>query len=408
MKNYNESMLESMSNAVVTFDEEGVVVTCNAAGLKILQVKADQVIGQKDADFFIEENTWLIDSLRAVRDTNEADILLDAVFHVEGDDKSLNITTLPLLDEDGKAIGTMIMMEDISSEKRMKSTMSRYMDPALADKLMGGGDELLGGQSSIATILFSDVASFTNLSEELGAQGIVKLLNEYFTLMVDCLNDEGGMLDKFIGDAIMAVFGTPFPHDDDPDRAVRCAIQMMVKLGEFNAERISKSLSPIDIRIGLNTDNVVSGNIGSPKRMDYTVIGDGVNLAARLESGAKQYGAHILISEFTFRAVKGTYRYRDIDEVIVKGKTEPVVIYELLDYHTDDSFPNMVDALAHFRDGRECYKKGAFDDAVDKFEKVLELHPKDKCSIMYIDRCKHLKETVDLDKWDGVWVMTSK
>lgn len=408
MKNYNESMLESMSNAVVTFDEEGNIVTCNAAGLKIFRAKADEVIGQKDSEYFQDENEWVVERLRNVRDTNEADIFLDAILMMEGEETSINITTLPLLDEDGKAIGTMIMMEDISSEKRMKSTMSRYMDPALADKLMGGGDELLGGQSSTATVLFSDVASFTTLSEELGAQGIVSLLNEYFTIMVDCLNDEGGMLDKFIGDAIMAIFGTPFAHEDDPDRAVRCAIDMMNKLGEFNAGRIAKGLAPIDIRIGLNTDNVVSGNIGSPKRMDYTVIGDGVNLAARLESGAKQYGAHILISEFTFRALKGTYRNRDIDHVIVKGKTEPVAIYELLDYHTEETFPNMVEALAHFRDGRECYKKGAFDDAVDKFEKVLALNPKDKGSEVYIERCKHLKETVDPNEWDGVWVMTSK
>ncbi|WP_135077238.1 GAF domain-containing protein [Terasakiella sp. SH-1] len=410
MKNYNESMLESMSNAVVTFDEEGNIVTCNAAGLRILQVKAEEIIGKKDADFFTEENVFVVERLRTVRDENEADIFLDAVLLV-GEDKeetSVNITTLPLLDKDSKAIGTMIMMEDISSEKRMKSTMSRYMDPGLADKLMGGGEEILGGQSSVATVLFSDVRSFTTLSEELGAQGIVSLLNDYFTVMVDCLNEEGGMLDKFIGDAIMAIFGTPFPHEDDPDRAVRCAIDMMVKLREFNQQRAAKGLMEIDIGIGLNTDNVVSGNIGSPKRMDYTVIGDGVNLAARLESGTKQYGAHILISEFTFKELKSTYRTRAMDHVVVKGKTEPVGIYEVLDYHTEETFPNMVEALAYFRDGIDCYRTGKFDDGIDKFRKVLELNPKDKASEIYIERCEHLKETVDPETWDGVWVMTSK
>ncbi|NVJ92798.1 MAG: GAF domain-containing protein [Methylocystaceae bacterium] len=408
MKNYNESMLESMSNAVVTFDEEGTIITCNAAGARILQTTQEEIIGKKDEEFFVDDNFFVVERLRNVRETNEGDIFLDAVLKLGKDDTSVNITTLPLLDDDSKAIGTMIMMEDISSEKRMKSTMSRYMDPGLAAQLMDGGEEILGGQSTEATVLFSDVASFTTLSEELGAQGIVSLLNEYFTLMVDCLNDEGGMLDKFIGDAIMAIFGTPFPHEDDPDRAVRCAIQMMNKLNEFNASRIAKGLMPIDIRIGLNTDNVVSGNIGSPKRMDYTVIGDGVNLAARLESGAKQYGAHILISEFTFRQLRGTYRYRDMDHVVVKGKTEPVAIYELLDYHSEESFPNMVDALAHFRDGRECYKKGAFNDAIEKFNRVLSLHPKDKASKVYIERCEHLRETVNPEEWDGVWVMTSK
>lgn len=410
MKNYNESMLESMSNAVVTFDEEGTIVTCNAAGLRILKVKAEDIIGKKDDEFFTDDNIFVVERLRTVRDENEADIFLDAILKTgeEQEDTSVNITTLPLLDKDSKAIGTMIMMEDISSEKRMKSTMSRYMDPGLADQLMGGGEEILGGQSTEATVLFSDVASFTTLSEELGAQGIVSLLNEYFTLMVDCLNDEGGMLDKFIGDAIMAIFGTPFPHEDDPDRAVRCAIQMMKKLGEFNAQRASKGLMEIDIRIGLNTDQVVSGNIGSPKRMDYTVIGDGVNLAARLESGAKQYGAHILISEFTFKQLKGTYRYRAMDHVVVKGKTEPVAIYELLDYHTEETFPNMIEALDHFRDGIECYNRGTWEEAIGKFNKVLSLNPKDKASEVYIGRCEHLIETVDPKDWDGVWVMTSK
>jgi adenylate cyclase len=410
MKNYNESMLESMSNAVVTFDEEGVIVTCNRAGLRILQAKADDIIGKQDAEFFTGENEFVVERLKTVREENEADIFLDAILKVgeSAEETSVNITTLPLLDDDSKAIGTMIMMEDISSEKRMKSTMSRYMDPGLADKLMGGGEEILGGQSSVATVLFSDVRSFTTLSEELGAQGIVSLLNEYFTVMVDCLNAEGGMLDKFIGDAIMAIFGTPFPHEDDPDRGVRCAIDMMVKLREFNKQRAAKGLMEIDIGIGLNTDNVVSGNIGSPKRMDYTVIGDGVNLAARLESGTKQYGAHILISEYTFKALKGTYRYRAMDDVIVKGKTEPVAIYELLDYHTEETFPNMIEALDHFRDGIDCYKKGAFDSGIEKFKKVLSLNPKDKGAEIYIERCEHLKATVNPKDWDGVWRMTSK
>jgi len=410
MKNYNESMLESMSNAVLTFDEEGTIVTCNAAGSRILNVAQDDIIGQKDAEFFTGDNSWMVDRLNMVRESNEADIFLDAILKItdDGQETSINVTTLPLMDKDSKAIGTMVMMEDISSEKRMKSTMSRYMDPGLADKLMGGGEEILGGQSSIATVLFSDVRSFTTLSEELGAQGIVSLLNEYFTVMVDCLNKEEGMLDKFIGDAMMAIFGTPFPHDDDPDRAVRCAIDMMNKLREFNQERVAKGMMEIDIGIGLNTDNVVSGNIGSPKRMDYTVIGDGVNLAARLESGTKQYGAHILISEFTFKALRGTYRYREMDHVVVKGKTKPVAIYELLDYHTEESFPHMVDALAHFRDGIECYRKGAFDSAIDKFNKTLQLNPKDKASQIYIERCEHLRETVNPDEWDGIWVMTSK
>lgn len=300
------------------------------------------------------------------------------------------------------------MIEDISSEKRMKSTMSRYMDPTLADKLMAGGEAIMGGQASIATVLFSDIRGFTTLTEELGPQGTVSLLNEYFTIMVDCISNEGGMLDKFIGDAIMAIFGTPIPHDDDEDRAMRASISMLVELGHFNERRAREGKKPVDIGIGLNTDNIVSGNIGSPKRMDYTVIGDGVNLSSRLESATKQYGAKLLISEFTKARLKTTYRMRDVDKVIVKGKTQPVGVFEVLDFHTEQSFPHMMDVLGHFAYGVEYYRKGNFTEAVNAFGMALSLHPNDSCSKMYVERCNHLIEHPPGADWHGVWVMKSK
>src|SRR5262249_11397629 len=156
------------------------------------------------------------------------------------------------------------------------------------------GSTILGGQSSAATVLFSDIRNFTTLTEELGPQATVSLLNEYFTVMVDCIQLEGGMLDKFIGDAIMAVYGVPMTREDDADRAVRTAVAMMHELNGYNFKRKAEAKKPIDIGVGINTDTIVSGNIGSPKRMDYTVIGDGVNLASRLESACKEYHARIL------------------------------------------------------------------------------------------------------------------
>ena len=286
--------------------------------------------------------------------------------------------------------------------------MSRYMDPDIAEKVMAGGEGMLGGRSTVASVLFSDVRSFTTLTEELGAQGTVLLLNEYFTLMVECIQHEGGMLDKFIGDAIMAAFGIPLAHDDDEDRAVRTAISMITTLRTFNKSRTDAGKKPIDIGIGINTDTVVSGNIGSAKRMDYTVIGDGVNLAARLESACKQYYAHVIISEFTAKKLRGTYRVRDIDQVIVKGKTEPVQIYEVLDYHTEESFPNLMEVVSHFKGGREYYRAAKWDKAISSFSEVLKLNPNDKLSQTYIDRCTQLKNNPPEGEWDGVWVMKSK
>jgi len=418
--NYSQSILSSMHDAVLTFDEQGVVKTCNPAGLRILKVPHEAaILEQQASSLFGGPNEWLLQKLEAVHENEE---FLDAELQVEGETLSVNVTLTPLLGKSEKRsdvdssprdniIGAMLMIEDISSEKRMKSTMSRYMDPELADQLMtadGNDDDIMGGKQSVGTVLFSDVRSFTTITEELGAQGTVKLLNDYFTIMVDCITDEGGMLDKFIGDAMMCIFGTPVPHDDDPDRAVRAAIRMMTDLKVFNDKRSTEGKMPIDHGMGINTDSIVSGNIGSPKRMDYTVIGDGVNLAARIESACKQYGAHILISEFTYNAVKATYRTRQVDYVIVKGKTEPVGVYEVLDFHDDESYPNLVEALGLFNDGYRSWNEGKWDQATKLFNSVKKINPDDKAAQLYIDRCAHMKKNPPKGNWDGVWVMTSK
>ncbi|MBI2601478.1 MAG: GAF domain-containing protein [Deltaproteobacteria bacterium] len=411
MKNYNESMLESMSNGVITVNEEGLVATCNEAGVRILKLDSvEAIVGKKAEDFFAGANAWLLEKLEKAKKfekEHESDTFLDQALHVNGEARSVNVTLQPLIRGTQK-LGILVMIEDISSEKRMKSTMSRYMDSGLADKLLAGGEDVLGGVNSVATILFSDIRSFTTLTEELGAEGTVTLLNEYFSVMVECVQGEGGMLDKFIGDAMMVIFGTPFPHDDDPDRGVRAAIKMMVQLREFNEKREKKGNPPIRHGVGLNTDKVVSGNIGSPKRMDYTVIGDGVNLASRLESACKQYGANILISEYTFKSLKATYRTRLVDKVIVKGKTAPVSVYEVLDFMSENTFPNMIEALGHFNDGTSLYHQGKWEQAIRTFEKVLTLNPNDYCSQMYVKRCQHLQENPPEGSWDGVWHMTSK
>jgi adenylate cyclase len=407
MKNYNESMLESMSNGVITMDEDGKIVTCNKAGLRIMRANAKDVFGKPAEEFFTGPNAWIMDRVKKVEESQELDVFMDAELEFDEEKISANVNFLPLVSEEGKKLGSMIMIEDISSEKRMKSTMSRYMDPGLADQLLTGGDELLGGKSIEATVLFSDVRSFTTLTEELGPQGTVAMLNEYFTIMVECISREGGMLDKFIGDAIMAGFGLPIAHDDDPDRAVRATISMISELRTWNVDREKKGQMPIDMGIGLNTDNIVSGNIGSPKRMDFTMIGDGVNLAARLESACKQYSARILISEFTHKKLKGTYRMRDVDSVIVKGKTKPVGVYEVLDYHTDDTYPNLMDNVNYFNEGVKLYRKGDWDKAITKFQEAIKATPGDKLAQTYIERCEHLKAEPPAE-WNGVWVMTSK
>ncbi|MBL4870514.1 MAG: GAF domain-containing protein, partial [Robiginitomaculum sp.] len=392
MQNYSQGMLQSMSNGVLTLNEEGVIITCNRAGLKIFGVKEEDVINVEGTSFFAE-NAWIMDLCFKVEGDSIPEVVMDREL-IFGERKiNANVSVLPLNDSEGKTLGDLLMIEDISAEKRMKSTMSRYMDPTIAAQLMsdGTGESLLGGKSSEATILFSDIRSFTTITESLGAEGTVQMLNEYFTIMVDCITREGGMLDKFIGDAIMAGFGIPLAHDDDEDRAVRTAISMITELWDWNIIRVKNGLDPIDHGIGLNTGMVVSGNIGSPKRMDYTMIGDGVNLAARLESACKQYNAGILISEFTRKKLKGTYRLRDVDMVVVKGKTKPVGVFEVLDYHTEDTFPNLMDNVNYFNSGVSQYRTGNWSKAISQFDQALKATPSDKLSNIYIDRCHHLQ-----------------
>lgn len=418
---YNHSMLTSMSNAVITINDEGKIITCNKAGLKILKIRTTDIIGKTSEEFFTNGRSWILEKIKECEESLEDTILMDTEFEVgsEEDDNletvSANVSFLPLenqdpdgrMDQSGSHLGTLIMVEDISDEKRMKSTMSRYIDPGIADQLLSDGTDIMGGQETVATILFSDVRGFTTITETLGAQGTVSLLNEYFDIMVEAISEQGGMVDKFIGDAIMAAFGIPVSHDDDEDRGVRAGINMISRLWEWNVEREKEGKPPVDMGLGLNTDNIVSGNIGSSKRMDYTMIGDGVNLAARLESACKQYSARILISDYTYQKLKGTYQVRYIDDVVVKGKTKPVGVREVLDYHNKDTFPNLMDTVNHFNEAREHYRSGNWDKATRSFKECLKANPEDKLSHTYIERCDILKKENPKD-WDGVWVMTSK
>ena len=420
-RKYNESMLSSMSNGVITIDGEGKIVTCNKSGLKIFKVNEKNLIGLDSNKFFTEKNQWIEEKINSVRDSKEPELIMDAEIEVLNQETekneiiSVNLTILPLINEDSDGrtdekesfLGILIMIEDISSEKRMKSTMSRYMDPGIADQLLEDGADIMGGLDTTATLLFSDLRSFTNITESLGAQGTVKLLNEYFEIMVECISEQGGMLDKFIGDAIMAAFGLPISHEDDEDRGVKAGINMIKRLWDWNDLREKDGKPPLDMGLGLNTDKIVAGNIGSQKRMDYTMIGDGVNLAARLESACKQYNARILISDFTFKKLKGTYRIRYIDDVVVKGKTEPVGVHEVLDYHSEKTFPNLMDVVNHFNEGRKKYISGDFEQAITSFKECLKINSEDKLSETYIDRCTQLISQKPKN-WDGVWVMKSK
>ncbi len=409
IKNYNECILQSLSNGVITLNENMAIEKCNAAGLRILGLEDESITGLHISEVFSGDSSWVVDAVSKVLQSGEQDVTMDneLILH-NGKTISINLTAVPLLSVKSELIGSMLVIEDISGEKRMKGTLARYMTKQVADQLMENAETMLGGQIKPATVLFSDIRSFTTISEHCGPQETVSMLNSYFTEMVDIIFNHGGILDKYIGDAILAVFGAPFSTGRDADQAITVAVEMMRALKSFNACRCRENKPGINIGIGINTDEVLVGNIGSMKRMDYTVIGDGVNLASRLESATKYYGVNILISGSTLHNLTNSYLMREVDFIQVKGKTRPVAIYEVLEFHDDASFPHAREVARRFEEGLALYRQSRWNAAVRAFESALALHPGDKLSRMYVDRCLYLLENPPLPDWDGVWVMKEK
>jgi len=406
VKNYNENILRSTSNGMITLDAEGRVVTANEAALAILKAPGAAIVGNPAAQLFAGENAWVMASMGRMEQTGQRDISIDARLQFGGAAVSVNMTAQPLFGPDGAPIGSMLVFEDITAETRIRSTMARYMSTEVVEQVLAGGENELGGKAQMVTILFSDVRNFTGMSEALGARETVALLNEYFAEMVDVVTKHGGILDKYIGDAIMALFGAPFNKPEDAEHAVSVANGMLVTLRELNLRRRALGKQSIDIGVGLATGEVVVGNIGSPTRMEYTAIGDSVNLASRLEGANKYYHTKVLLDENTARALKNGHFLREIDLLRVKGKDRPVAVFESLGYLEPTN--SLTDTLGCFAEGLTAYRAGEWDRAIARFEAALTARPEDEPSRMYIDRCSVYRETPPPDDWGGVWILHEK
>jgi adenylate cyclase len=404
IKNYNETILENLSNGVVTLDRTRHVTRVNAAALRMLGREGENLAGQPVTKVFKGKNAWVLDGLaEVVRGGEDHRILLDRELRrVDGRAVTINLTVLPLTNVANETIGSMLVFEDVTREKRIRGTMVRFMSDQVVDQLLDSGESILGGNAQEVTILFSDIRKFTTLSEGLSPRELVATLNEYFTGMVDVIFERGGTLDKFIGDALMAVFGAPFATEGDPEHAVAAAIEMIRRLDDLNRRWVKRSRLPLDVGVGLNTGEVVAGTIGSPKRMDYTVIGDHVNLAARIEAANRYYGTKILASEHTIEKCQGANRLREIDRVRVQGRSRPVRLFEVLDYHTDDSFPAMDQALATFADGLGHYRRREWEAGAQSFAEVLRHNPRDRPTQIFLHRCwTHMVQPPD-ESWTDV------
>lgn len=329
--------------------------------------------------------------------------------HVREVERSINLTVNPLTNPEGKVRGGLVVLEDISQEKRMKATMYRYMTPGVAEQVMAlGEDSLMVGERKDVTILFSDIRGYTALTEQMEAADVVALLNNYFETMVEAVFNFEGTLDKFIGDALMAVFGAPLPLKNHAWMAVQSALDMRRRLKDFNEHRRVANQPLIRIGIGISSGEVVSGNIGSQKRMDYTVIGDGVDISSRLEGVTKEYGCDIILSEFTHALCQDKVWVRELDRIRVKGKTRPINIYELIGDRTQPLDAATEQFISTYQAGRIAYTHMAFDQAIQYFKQAQQLRPQDRAIAVHLERAQAYQLQPPPADWDGVHTMTTK
>ncbi|MBU0574772.1 MAG: adenylate/guanylate cyclase domain-containing protein, partial [Proteobacteria bacterium] len=292
-------------------------------------------------------------------------------------------------------------------KKKIRGAFQYYLTASVINEILKDPSKLkLGGDKKQLSVMFSDIRGFTGISEKLTPEELVRLLNEYLTAMTDVVFKYDGLLDKYIGDAIMAVFGAPLDQPDHALRACRTALEMMSELKRLREKWAAEGRPDVNIGVGVNTGDMVVGNMGSEMRFDYTVIGDSVNLASRLEGTNKEYGTNIIISEFTYESIRNELFCRELDAVRVKGKKLPVRIYELLGEKKDAA--EWQECVGRFETGLAKYREGLWDEAIAAFRSVLEVKPEDYPTQLYIERCETLKENPPEGEWDGVFTMTKK
>ncbi len=291
---------------------------------------------------------------------------------------------------------------------RYRKTFQQYVARSVVDSMLNSGElPKFGGERKILTVLFSDIRSFTTFSEKYQPEVVVHRLSEYLSAMVDMIFKHGGTLDKFVGDEIMAIYGAPYYFADHAERACETALDMISSLRRIQKNCSEKELEYFQIGIGINTGKVIVGNLGSIQLFDYTVIGDEVNLGARLEGANKHYSTTIIISESTYNQVKNKAIVRELDYVRVKGKKRPVRIYELRGMQSLPLIEKelIIDVYTY---ALSLFKQRQWNKALHEFRRVLRYFPSDGPSRVYTLRCLEFIQRPPAESWDGVFEFAFK
>ena len=319
---------------------------------------------------------------------------------------TVDIRTGDELEELGGAFNEMV--KGLKEREFIKSTFERYVSKTVASEIIKNPEMVrLGGTKKELTVMFSDIGGFTTLSETLSPEEVVKHLNEYFEGMSFAILEFDGTINQYQGDAIVAFWGAPVPQENHALLACLAALRCREFLKNLQDKWVAQGLPERTFRFGINTGEMVVGNIGSSSRFEYTVIGDEVNLASRLEGANKIYGTQILISDMTYELVKEEVIARELDIIRVVGKKEPVRVYELVSLKGDLDDIKM-GVIEKFRVGVNLYREQKWVKAKEYFEKILELDPSDKPSQEYLRRCDEYENSPPSQDWEGVFELRSK
>ena len=321
----NENVMSSITTGIIGINLFGEIEFANKEALRVLKKEKEEVVGNHYLIIF-EKDELLQEIIQKVE--SEQERLFETEFEFKSSKKkiSVNLSCSPVFDEQKNFSGIVIAVDDLSKINKVKSTFKKYVSKNIVDKLLENEDSLnLGGTESDITILFSDIRGFTSMSEKLNPTQIVKLLNKYFQSMIDVVFKYNGTLDKIVGDELMVLYGVPLKNDMDTENAVNTAIEMFKKLDKFNSHIVKEGFEPFRIGIGINKGKAVSGNIGSEQQMNYTVIGDTINLGARLCSHAKS--GEILISNSVKDHISKEHNFKKIPPIHVKGKAKPIEVW---------------------------------------------------------------------------------
>ena len=293
-------------------------------------------------------------------------------------------------------------------KKKIRGAFQYYLTASVVEQMLKNPDKLrLGGEKKDLTVLFSDIRGFTQISERMTPEALVKFLNEYLTKMTDIVFKYDGLLDKYMGDAIMAIWGAPLDQPDHAPRACFTALDMVDELKVLQGKWAAEGMPRLNIGIGVNAGPMVVGNMGSDRRFDYTVMGDSVNLGSRLEGLNKVYGTNIVVSEMTYERVREEILGRELDAVRVKGKDQPVKIYELIVRRSQASSEQKV-RVEEFQAALADYRNRQWPGALQAFRAILEKQPQDGAAKLYVERCQVLEKNPPPDNWDGVYTLTTK